>query len=57
MEVIMCYLVKVMNISARGDRRGWSNCGIMKSRGKLKNVAENIAPVPLCPLQISNEVT
>jgi hypothetical protein len=46
----MCYLVKVMNISARGDRRGWINCGIMKSRGKLKNLAENIAPVPFCPL-------
>jgi hypothetical protein len=46
-----------MNISARGDRRGWSNCGIMKIRGKEKNLAENIAPVPLCPLQISNEVT
>jgi hypothetical protein len=39
-----------MNISASGDRRGWHNCGIMKSRGKPKNLAENIAPVPFCPL-------
>jgi len=46
-----------MNISACGDRTGWSNCRIMKSRGKQKNLAENIAPVPLCPLRISNEVT
>jgi hypothetical protein len=39
-----------MNISVHGDRKGGSNCGIMKSREKLKNMAENIAPVPLCPL-------
>jgi hypothetical protein len=36
-----------MNISAHGDKRGWNNCGIMKSREKLKNLAENIAPVPV----------
>jgi hypothetical protein len=36
-----------MNISACDDRRGWDNSAIMISRGKLKNLAEYIAPTPL----------